>query len=157
AIMSRLGFLHSPGTAQLREYHEPYVRWAMPDARMHSHAELVNALGWGLVTCHGVAPTVLSTCIIRDGQGDEAEPVLDLVTARLWWPLPRIGYSRSLSRACAEVSRPGSDWASILLAPRLQTLARKIAGCGIRVAGATLDLLTDPVMRRQAQRLARST
>ena len=152
ATMAQLGTLHDSSTAQLFEYAEVYKRWfAQPLERM-GRGQVAWALYWGLVMLHGLGPDVLASLQAGTGSREDA-PVLDVEAGVLWMRLPRVGYTGTLSPACAVASRAGSEWASVPLLPWLHGLARRLSAAdGCPVFGGS-----EVGSQRLAARLGRST
>jgi len=126
-IMRRLGFLHDPSTAQPFELARVYeVLLDRPVALMNP-ARLREALHGLLLLYYGVPPKVLATArVARDQPPEGTTFALDLEAERIWIPLPTIATGIRADPRALELSRPGSEWASVPLLPILARLVRRL-------------------------------
>src|SRR5437867_7260666 len=124
ATMSRLAFQHDSRTAQIADYASAHSRLFSRAPRAITGDQRISTLIEGLAVVYGMTPSTLSTLTQGSGPRDDSDLVIDFPEGRLWIRLPRVGYNDTLSQACAEASRSGSDWASVPLVPYLRDVAR---------------------------------
>ena len=156
ATMSRLAFQHDSRTAQIADYASAHSRLFSRAPRAITGDQRISTLIEGLAVVYGMTPSTLSTLTQGSGPRDDSDLVIDFQEGRLWIRLPRVGYNDTLSPACAEASRSGSDWASVPLVPYLRDVARLLH---TRQEPATMRSFADvlrKIERRPLARLARS-
>jgi hypothetical protein len=157
ATIARLGFLHDASTAQVFEYADVYTQWFLRPLDSARSEYVVGALYWGLVMLHGLDPDMLASLQVGTEPREDGL-VLDVEVGVLWMPLPRVGYTGTLSPASAVVSRAGSELASVPMLPWLHGLARRLRpdeGC--LIFGAWITAEQDVGTKQLAARLVRST
>jgi len=156
ATMSRLAFQHDSRTSQISDYASAYSRLFSQAPRAINGDQQISTLIEGLAVVYGMTPSTLTTLTQGSGPRDDSNLVLDFQEGRLWIRLPRVGYNETLSQACAEASRSGSDWASVTLVPYLRDVARLLhTRRQLAITESFADII-HKIERRQLARLARS-
>jgi hypothetical protein len=157
ATMSRLAFQHDSRTAQLADYASAHSRLFSRAPRAITGDQRISTLIEGLAVVYGMTPSTLTTLTQGSGPRDDSDLVIDFREGRLWIRLPRVGYNNdTLSQACAEASRSGSDWASVPLVPYLRDVARLLHTQQEPAIMRSFAEVTRKIERRRLARLARS-
>ena len=154
--MSRLAFPHDSRTSQIADYAAAHSRLFSRAPRAISADQRISTLIEGLAVVYGMTPSTLTTLTQGSGPRDDSDLVLDFQDGRLWIRLPRVGYNETLSQACAEASRSGSDWASVPLVPYLRDVARLLHTRQELVRPQPFADAMCKIERRKLARLARS-
>jgi hypothetical protein len=108
--MTRLGFLHDPSTAQPFDYATLVGRVFPAGMELTAAGDVEAALFWGLAMLHGMYPDDLLALEVANGPSTDGSPRLDLDCPRLWFMLPRVGYSAGIEpgvRECPARLRKG--------------------------------------------------